>query len=84
LIATKQVQLSAADAEKVFMSGQYGDICSTGQVIGLHYVGPGAMHATHVVTKELGPKSIYLSNTKENAEKQVELFFRFGDMSMSP
>ncbi|XP_047117203.1 protein XRP2-like [Schistocerca piceifrons] len=82
LLLSKEVQLSTAEAEKVFRSTSYNSIIQRGPVVGLHYCGPECISSCQQVAvniaKDTGSTGlVYVSTNPKFSLKQVESFFNF-------
>lgn len=86
LIQTKELKMQANDAERVFGSDAYTEVASRGPVIGLEYNGEECIRYCQDVASTITKGStglVFVSQTPQLAEQQIENYYNFADMQMA-
>lgn len=86
LMQTKELKLQPGDAVRVFNSDAYTELVAQGDVIGLEYNGDNCIQACQDQVVQITQGStglVFVSQSRELAEQQIENFYNFADMQMS-
>ncbi|XP_013390023.1 protein XRP2 [Lingula anatina] len=86
LIQTKEVNMQAAEAVRVFGSEAYNTVVQQGPVIGLEYNGEDCVkHCKEIVASisQGSSEMVFVTQSPELAAEQVENFYNYADMQMA-
>ncbi|CAG0915529.1 unnamed protein product [Notodromas monacha] len=80
LVRSKSMMITESDAERIFNTKIYANVCAGGPVIGLHFCGVDVVITLTRMANRLKRSHVFVAEDNTVAMKRADAFFCFADM----